>query len=329
MKAIIRVKPGKDLSGMLVREMSSLPVLPNQVKVRMVSSRINPVDVDLMKGMPFLKFKKPQIGGIDGAGIIIETGKGVGNFKVGDTIFFYRLFTDIGTWAEEITVNVSDVAKIPANLTPVQAGSITLPLLTAYDSIMQLEAKPGEKILIHGAGGGVGFQAVQIAKKMGLFVIGTAGNNDREILNKAGIDQIIDYKTEQFDQVLKPCAVDYVFDLLGGEVLARSIRLKPKTIVSVRYIESDNIYKSGMNIPSILRWIMKLGMKKFNRLARQNEVKIIGQVTGADGSLLQKASDFIGSMNYLIRNNPVLTLKDIESKGMSKSDLGKIILFEK
>lgn len=328
MKAIIGIKPGKNLSGMAVMEISKQPLLPEQVRVKMSSSRVNPVDIDLLKGMPFLKYKKPRIGGIDGAGTIVETGKEVTVFKAGDQVFFYRLFTDMGTWAQEITVNASDIAKIPSNLTPVQAGSITLPLLTAYDSLLQLDARPGEKILIHGAGGGVGFQAVQVAKKLRLFVIATAGSNDKAVLNHAGVDQIIDYKTQQFDQVLKPGSVDYIFDLLGGEILVRSIRLKPKKIVSVRYIEPEKMYKVGMNLPGILKWLMKLSMTKYNRLAKQNNVKVIGQVTGADGALLQRASDMAGSIKYITRDYPVITLKDIENHGMSQKDQGKIILFE-
>lgn len=328
MKAIIREKAGKDLSGMKVKNIPSPNVLPEQVKVKMSSSRVNPVDIDLMKGMPFLKYKKPQIGGIDGAGTIIETGSNVKEFKIGDAVYFYRLFTDIGTWAEEITINASDIAKIPSNISIEQSGAIALPLLTAYDALMQLNIKPEQKILIHGAGGGVGFQAVQIAKKMGLYVLGTANSSDKDILIKAGIDQIIDYKTQQFDNILKPNDVDYVFDLLGGEILIKSISLKPKKIISVRYIEPDKMDKVGIIMPKIVKWLMKLGMKKFDNLAKKNNVELIGQVTRSNGILLQNVSYFVSSMNFICKNYPSRTLKDIETNGMSKSDLGKVILFK-
>lgn len=326
MKAIIRKKAGKDFSTMKVENIPAPIVRAGELKVKMVSSRINPVDMDLMKGFPTLKYKNPQIGGVDGAGIVIETATNVANFKPGDIVFFYRKFDDIGTWAEEITVKAADCAKVPDNIKVNEAGAIALPLLTAYDSLKQLNTKRSEKILIHGVGGGVGFQALQVAKQLGLFVVGTASKNDKAVLEKAGLDQFIDYKTQDFAQVLKPGEVKYVFDLLGDDTLKKSIALKPEKIVSVKYVEPANMYKAGVKLPAILKWIMKLMMQKFDMLAKKHHVKIIGQVTGANGPLLQEAVDLIG-INFFSRNYPSLKFTDIVSSGLIKSDVGKIIIF--
>jgi NADPH:quinone reductase-like Zn-dependent oxidoreductase len=152
MQAIIRTKAGKEFSTMKVQNIENLKVQSGDLKVKMVSSRINPVDMDLMKGFPSLKYKNPQIGGIDGAGVVLEVGQNVKDFSVGDKVIFYRLFSDIGTWAEEITIPANYCAKIPANIDVKEAGAIALPLLTAFDSLTQLNAKKGEKILIHGVG---------------------------------------------------------------------------------------------------------------------------------------------------------------------------------
>ncbi len=327
MKAIIRTQAGKEFSTMQIQNISSPNVLAGEVKVRMASSRINPVDMDLMKGMPFLKYKKPQIGGIDGAGVITEIGQNVAHFKVGDAVFFYRKFTDIGTWAEEITVKASDIAKIPPTISAAQAGAIALPLLTAFDSLLHLNAQKGEKILIHAAGGGVGFQAVQLAKQMGLYVIGTASPADFEDLEKAGIDKIINYRSEKFEEVLKEGEVDYIFDLLGEQILLKSIALKPQKIISVRYIEPSKMGKAGIELPKILQWIMKLSMGKFDKMAKKYGVQLIGQVTGADGVLLQKSSDYVSRFSFLTRSNPQISLADIEKNGLHKSDIGKVIIF--
>ncbi len=327
MKAIVRMKSGKNLSNMKVQEIESTPPLADQVKVKMSASRINPVDFDLMKGMPFLKYKNPQIGGIDGAGTIIALGANVKNFKIGDSVYFYRKFTDIGTWAEEINVNTLDIANIPKNMSLSQIGSITLPLLTAYESLLQLNTQKGEKILIHGAGGGVGFQAVQIAKQLGLQVFATAGSSDKEILIQAGVNRVIDYKTEHFERVISPRGIDYCFDVLGGDNLLKSISLKPKKIISVHYIEPDKMDKVGIKLPGILKWIMKLSMRKFDTLAKKNNVQMIGQVTGANGDSLQSLSDFVNKMTFINREYQIRTIQDIELNGLSKSDLGRIILF--
>ncbi len=327
MKAIIRVKGGKDLSTMKVREIDSIEPLPDQVKVRMSASRINPVDMDLMKGMPFLNYKNPQIGGVDGAGVIIEIGANVKNFKIGDSVYFYKKFTDIGTWAEEVNLNTSDIFNIPNNMTVLQVGSITLPLITAYDSIIQLNVQKGEKILIHGAGGGVGFQAVQIAKQLGLYILATASSSDKEVLLSAGVDQVIDYKTEQFEKVISPRGIDYCFDVVGGENLIKSISLCPKKLISVHYMEPDKMDKVGMKLHGILKWIIRLSMRKYDIHAKKNNVQLIGQVTAANAVLLQSLTEFVNKMSFINRECPTRTLEDIELNGLNKLDLGKVILF--
>lgn len=326
MQAIIRTKAGKEFSTMKVQNIESPKTQSGELKVKMVSSRINPVDMDLMKGFPSLKYKNPQIGGIDGTGIVLEVGENAKDFSVGDKVIFYRLFSDIGTWAEEITIPANYCAKIPSNIEVKDAGTIALPLLTAYDSLTQLNAKKGEKILIHGVGGGVGFQALQVAKQMGLFVIGTGSQSEKAVLDKAELDQFIDYKTQDFSQVLKVKEVDYVFDVLGDDILKKSIALQPKKVVSVKFVDTSTMHKAGVNLPGIMKWLMKMMMSKFVKLAKKNNVELIGQVTGANGKMLQKAVDLI-SVNYISRNFKSLSLTDISTNGLTKNDIGKIIIF--
>lgn len=326
MQAIIRTKAGKEFSTMKVQNIESPKTQSGELKVKMVSSRINPVDMDLMKGFPSLKYKNPQIGGIDGTGIVLEVGENAKDFSVGDKVIFYRLFSDIGTWAEEITIPANYCAKIPSNIEVKDAGTIALPLLTAYDSLTQLNAKKGEKILIHGVGGGVGFQALQVAKQMGLFVIGTGSQSEKAVLDKADLDQFIDYKTQDFSQVLKVKEVGYVFDVLGDDILKKSIALQPKKVVSVKFVDTSTMHKAGVNLPGIMKWLMKMMMSKFVKLAKKNNVELIGQVTGANGKMLQKAVDLI-SVNYISRNFKSLSLTDISTNGLTKTDVGKVIVF--
>ena len=88
MKAIIRTRAGKDFSTMKVQELESENIKSNHLRIRMKSSRINPVDMQLMKGFPALKYKKPQIGGISGSGEVLEIGSSVEGFEKGDAVFF-------------------------------------------------------------------------------------------------------------------------------------------------------------------------------------------------------------------------------------------------
>ena len=326
MKALIRTKAGKEFSTMKVQNIENSTTQSGELKVKMVSSRINPVDMDLMKGFPTLKYRNPQIGGIDGAGIVLEVAPNVKDFSVGDKVIFYRLFSDIGTWAEEINIPAKYCAKIPNNIDVKEAGTIALPLLTAYDSITQINAKKGEKILIHGVGGGVGFQALQVAKQMGLFVIGTGSQSDKAVLHKAGLDQFIDYKSQDFSQILRTKEVDYVFDVLGEDILKKSIALQPKKVVSVKFVDTANMHKAGVKLPGVIKWLMKIMMGKFVKLAKKNKVEVIGQVTGANGKMLQNALDSI-SQNYISRDFKTLSLDEISTNGMTKNDVGKVIIF--
>ncbi len=326
MKALIRTKPGKEFSTMKIQHIESPKVQSGELKVKMISSRINPVDMDLMKGFPTLRYKNPQIGGIDGAGIVMEVGNDVNNFSVGDHVIFYRLFSDIGTWAEEITIPAGYCAQISNNITVKEAGAIALPLLTAYESLQQLNAKQGEKILIHGVGGGVGFQALQVAKQMGLYVIGTGSKNDKADVEKAGLNQFIDYKTQDFSQDLKPKEVDYVFDTLGDDILKKSIALQPKKVVSVKFVDTSNMHNAGVNLPGIMKWLMKMMMGKFTKLAKKYNVQLLGQVTGANGILLQQAIDLITN-SFVSRGYSYITFSTIEKEGLSKKSVGKIIQF--
>ena len=83
-KGIVRTKGGKEFSTMKIQDIESQKTQSGELKLKMVSSRINPVDMDLMKGFPTLKYKNPQIGGMDGAGIVIEVGQGIKDFAIGE-----------------------------------------------------------------------------------------------------------------------------------------------------------------------------------------------------------------------------------------------------
>lgn len=326
MKAIIRTKAGKNFTTMQVQEYQLPELNADELLVKMSSSRINPVDMDLMKGFPTLKYKTPQIGGMDGAGTVVAIGSGVKGFELGDSVFFYRMFNDIGTWGEEISVKASYCAKVPANIELIDAGAIALPLLTAYDSLQQMGDVHGKQILIHGAAGGVGYQAVLLAINMGMDVIGTASSKDFDLLRTLGVKKLIDYRSEDFSTELKGAAPDFIFDTIGGETLTKSILLKPKKIVSLKHISVDQMPKAGVQLPGLLKWLMKFMMRKHTKLAQKCGVTLIGQVTGANGRMLQEAVDLIAP-SYKVRAFDTLSLTNIETQGLSEKSIGKVLVF--
>lgn len=327
MKAIVALKKDKKLQSTRVQPITLAPLEPHQLKIRVSSSRINPVDIQLMKGMPFLPFKRPQMLGVDGAGTVLEVGSAVNGFKVGDAVYFYRRFDDIGTWAEEIQISADWVAHAPKSLPLGTVGGITLPLLTAYDALKQLNAPHDASILIHGAGGGVGFQAVQFARHWGFKVYATASGSDIELLQKLGIENVIDYKSADFSTKLQPQKVDYVFDTVGGETLLKSISLTPKSIISVHYIEPMKMGSVGMNPPALLRPLLKLVNSKYDKAAKKEGVQLIGQVSAPSGKILSNVANTIDKMDFQTKPVTILPFLELPSVGIQSSDIGKVLHF--
>ncbi|GEM_PF-1713846 len=328
MKAIVRTAPGKFFSGMKVMDVSSEPIGKSDLRIKMIASRINPVDMDLMKGFPTLKYKTPQFGGIDGVGEIVELGEGVERFNVGDSVAFYRLFTDIGTWAEEIVVDERFTALVPDRLDLLKVGSIVLPLLTAYESLMALKPEKGATILVHGAGGGVGFQAVHLARALGLEVIANASERDKKDLMNAGIKEFIDYRQTNFADYLSDRSPDYVLDTIGKKTLTRSIFLQPEKVVSTNFPAVDQMNKTGVKLSGFLKFVIGVVNMKHNRMAKKNNVSLIGQVTGANRHHLKSALDLISSdENYFFRETKQLSLAEVSERGLSEKSIGKTIVF--
>jgi NADPH:quinone reductase-like Zn-dependent oxidoreductase len=140
--------------------------------------------------------------------------------RKGDAIFAL-LGRDRGAYAQYVLVEKSELAPKPDNLSHVEAASVPLAALTARQGMLDHGGlKSGERVLIHGAAGGVGHFAVQIAKAKGAWVAATCGEQDMEFVRQLGADQAIDYKNQKFEEEAKD--IDLVFDLIGGETQSRS-----------------------------------------------------------------------------------------------------------
>ena len=150
-------------------------------------------------------------------------GPGVTRFSVGDAVFGMPWFPrQAGGYAEFVTAPSRQFAHRPAGLSEIEAGALSLAGLTAWQCLVDIaDVKPGQRVLIHAAAGGVGHLAVQIAKARGAHVIGTASVGKHTLLHDLGADEAVDYRSERFERVIEP--VDLVLDLIGGEVALRSL----------------------------------------------------------------------------------------------------------
>ena len=199
--------------------------LPTEIRVRVGAAGVNPVDWKTRagRGMAAVLGPPPFTVGWDVAGTVDAVGTGVTRFAVGDAVFGMPWFPrQAGAYAEFVTAPSRHFASRPARLSTVEAAALPLAGLTAWQCLVDIaDVRPGQRVLIHAAAGGVGHLAVQIAKARGAYVIGTASVGKHALLNDLGIDEAVDYRSEAFEQVVEP--VDLVVDLIGGDVTKRSL----------------------------------------------------------------------------------------------------------
>jgi len=210
--------------GPEVMKLDDLPIPapgPDDVLIRVEAAGVNPVDYKIRAG----KFKPaglqtPLTLGRDVAGVVEQTGRNVRQFNSGDPVYAL-VDRDSGGYAEYVLVRADRVVPKPTKLDFLTAAGVPLAGLTAWQGLFDHgKLQAGERVLIHGAAGGVGHLAVQFAKDRGAYVIATARAEDRELLRKWGADEVIDYKNERFDEMVRD--VDLVLDLVGGETQHRS-----------------------------------------------------------------------------------------------------------
>lgn len=202
------------------------PMGARDVVIRLYATSVNPVDWKVREG--YLKERLlltfPAVLGWDAAGIVETVGPQVTTFRPGDKVFSRPATNRYGTYAELVTVDAGLVAPKPTNLTFLEAASIPLAGLTAWEALVEISnVMPGQRVLIHGGAGGVGSYAVQLARARGAFVAATAGPDHLAYLRHLGADQVVDYRSERFEDVVTP--VDMVLDTIGGETQQRSYRV--------------------------------------------------------------------------------------------------------
>ncbi|EHQ31094.1 NADP-dependent oxidoreductase [Mucilaginibacter paludis] len=198
----------------------------NEVLIRVAATTVNPMEIKVRSG--FFKnqipINFPYTPGADAAGTVEAIGNEVSRIKVGDKVF---ASTFGGTYAEYVAIKADQVAAIPTGLNFNEAAALAIPLVTAYTFLIEEgNVQAGQKILIHGAAGAVGGIMVQMAKALGAYVIGTASGNGVDLVKALGADEIIDYKKQDFTQLVKDA--DVVIDLVGGETQVKSFDVVKK-----------------------------------------------------------------------------------------------------
>jgi len=235
MKAITLQQFG-GVENLLHTEIDTPAIGDNEVLVQVKAISINPVDVKTRQGKGMagrLKEFSPLILGWDISGIV--TASNSPQFKAGDEVFGMVNFPGHGkAYAEYVAAPAAHLALKPANISHEAAGAATLAPLTVLQTLVHFgQVKAGQRVLIHAASGGVGHYAVQVAKHLGAYVIGTSSAANRNFVLSLGADEHIDYKAQAFETVVSD--IDFVLDTIGGDNIDRSLEvIKPGgTLVSI------------------------------------------------------------------------------------------------
>jgi len=200
-----------------------------QVLVRIHAAGVNPYDVYMRSGTYSIKPPLPYTPGSDGAGVVEAVGEGIKAVQPGDRVYVAK--TVSGAYAEYALTLESQVHPLPAKVTYAQGAGIWVPYGTAYHALYQRpRARAGETLLIHGASGGVGIAAVQIARSLGLTILGTAGTaRGRELVKLEGAHQVFDHTAADYrEQILRATGgrgVDLILEMLANVNLGHDLKL--------------------------------------------------------------------------------------------------------
>jgi NADPH:quinone reductase-like Zn-dependent oxidoreductase len=246
-------KPGKD-----------------EVLVKIHATSVNPVDWKIRAGLRKEKFPStfPLTIGWDFSGVVEELGEKVSTFRKGDEVYGRPDLTKNGTYAEYAVVKANTICIKPLSIGHTEAAAVPLAGLTAWQGLFDHGLlKEGQKVLIHAAAGGVGTYAVQFAKAIGAYVIGTSSDYNIDFLKRLGADEVIDYNMDDFEKVLSD--IDLVFDTIGGETQLKSL----------------DVLKEGGRLITVLapEYVAEAKAKKvhligFTAQSKANQLKEIGEM---------------------------------------------------
>lgn len=244
----------------------------NQVLIQIYSASINQLDSKLKSGefKMILSYKFPLILGHDVAGIVTKVGSKVTKFKVGDEVFARPRDFAIGAFAEFIAINENDLALKPKNISMEEATSIPLVGLTVWQAFVEkANLQKGQKVFIQAGSGGVGTIAIQLAKHLGATVATTTSADNFDLVKSLGADVVIDYKTQDFETLLKD--YDLVLNSQDEKTLEKSLNiLKPKGKVISISGPPDVAYAKEVG----LSWLMKIAIRLLSFKIKQKAKKL-------------------------------------------------------
>ena len=312
----------KTIDSVKIREINIPEIKPDEVLVRVKSVGINPVDNMITRGEVKLitPYSFPLTIGNELAGVIEKTGEKVTEFKEGDRVFSRLPTNKIGAFAEYVAINKKDLAKIPEYLSFNEAAAIPLTALTAYQALDILQLKSGKTLFISGGSGGFGAMAVPLAKARGIKVITNGSLENKERVLALGAEQFLDYKTEDYAQLLHD--VDGVIDTIGGKDTEKqfSILKQGGKLVSLKGMPNGRFAKK-MGLPLWKQWIFGFAGRSFNNMAKKRNQEYHFIFVQSSGEQLSEIAKVLEENQIRPSIDSIYSFEDI-AKALVKVDKG-------
>ena len=308
----------------------STPVLTeNDVLIKVHAASINPLDLRVLEGefKAILPVQFPFILGNDFAGTVVQIGSNVTQFKIGDEV--YAKTDSNGAFAEYTVAQQSSLALKPQNISMELAASLPLVSLTAWQALVEIaKVKAGQKVLIHAGSGGVGSIAIQLAKHLGATVATTTSGKNIRWVKELGADTIIDYKTTDFEQVLKD--YDVVLDTQGGKTLEKSLNILKRggRIISISG-PPDREFAEAIHANWLLKCIIPLLSWSIRNKAKKKGITYSFLFMQPNGQQLSEISKLVesGNINPIVDKTYAFTeIKDAFQYVNTGRAKGKVVL---
>jgi NADPH:quinone reductase-like Zn-dependent oxidoreductase len=295
-----------------INQSTSEPTISSgKVLVIIKAAGVNPADWKIREGglQQLVSLQFPSTLGVDFSGVIKQVGEGVSpsDFKQGDEVYGQAgvINGGSGAFAEMALANTESIANKPKRLSHVEAAGLPLIGVSAWQALVEnIGLSKGQKILIHGGAGGIGSIAIQLAKYLGADVATTVSINDKQFVQELGADQVIDYKTQTFEDLLHD--YDAVFDTVGDETYRRSFKVIKKGGVIVSMLDQPD-----------------------SELMNQYGVKAIFQFTQADRERLTKLTQWVDENNIRVNVEKTFLLDEAGDALDYQKDVhprGKVVL---
>ena len=267
----------------------------DEVLVQVHAAGVNQLDSKIKDGQfkLILPYRLPLILGHDVAGVVVKAGPHVRQFKPGDEVYARTDDFRIGTFAEFVPVKESSLAPKPKGLTMEEAASIPLVGLTAWQALVETaKLTKGQRVFIQAGSGGVGTFAIQLARHLGATVATTTSAANFELVRGLGADVVIDYRTQDFEDVLHD--YDVVLNSQDGKALGKSLRVLKggAKLVSISG-PPDPAFGRNIAAPAFVRLVMRLLSSGIRRRARSRGIDYSFVFMKADGGQLREITRLI------------------------------------